>query len=197
MLQSELIAIVVVILLVVMVTLRTSSRMDYAYSSQSYNNLRHTNLRHTNIDGERAADQSIPSPWTYEAGRSPQEISDYQPPQFMGARYKVIAEDGMGDETEPLDDMINQRIFKNPVFEKSCKEGFPDTSQTFWNSTKSTPTIAHDDKQLIHSSAEMQTPEFRVKMSGKAKKFLPYSGGRSRLNFTSFEHSNSEPEFRQ
>jgi hypothetical protein len=180
MLQSELIAIVVVILLVVMVTLRTSSRMDYAYSSQSHNN-----LRHTNIDGERTADQSIPSPWTYE------------PPQFMGARYKVIAEDGMGDETEPLDDMINQRIFKNPVFEKSCKEGFPDTSQTFWNSTKSTPTIAHDDKQLIHSSAEMQTPEFRVKMSDKAKKFLPYSGGRSRLNFTSFEHSNSEPEFRQ
>jgi hypothetical protein len=185
MLQSELIAIVVVVLLVVMVMLRTSSRMDYLYGSRSHTNLRHTNLRHTNIDGERAADQSIPFPWTYE------------PPQFMGARYKVIAEDGIGDETEPLDDMVNKRIFKNPVFEKACKEGFPDTSHTFWNSTKSTPTIARDDKQLIHSSAEMQTPEFRVKMSGKAKKFLPYSGGRSRLNFTSFEHSNSEPEFRQ
>jgi hypothetical protein len=181
--QAELITVVIIILVVLMIMLRTSSRIDLAYTSSYEDD--YNNLRHTNIDGVRDNDQSIPLPWTY------------QPPQFMGARYKVLAEDGLGDHTEPLDDMVNNRIFKNPVYEKRCKEGFPDTSQTFWNATKSTPTLENDDIHLIHSSAEMQTPDFRVRMSGKAKKFLPFSGGRSRLNFSSYENSNSEPSFRQ
>jgi len=180
MLPGELVAIVIVILLILTVMLRTSSRSDH-----SYGYVDHTNMRHTDIDGIPQPDQRIPSPWTYE------------PPQFMGARYKVIADDGLGDNVEPLDDMVNSRIFKNPIFEKPTPEGFSDTSQTFWLSDKSTPTIANDDKQLIHSSAELQTPYFRAQMSSKSKKFLPFTGGRSRLNFSSFENSNDERAFRQ
>lgn len=191
MLPGELVAVVIVILIILTVMLRTSSRADFAYQSD------YSNMRHTNYNGERLPDQALPSPWTYEYRPSLQETSSYQPPQFMGARYKVIADDGLGDNIEPLSDMINSRIFKNPVFEKPCAEGYSDTSQTFWLSDKSTPTIANDDKQLLHSSAEMQTPEFRVRMSGKAKNFLPFTGGRSRLNFSSFENSNAEPVFRQ
>lgn len=179
MVPGELAAIVIVILVILTMMLRTSSRSDYKYIAD------HTNMSHTNYNGVRLPDQRIPSPWTYE------------PSQFMGARYKVIADDGLGDNIEPLADMVNSRIFKNPIFEKPCNEGYSDTSQTFWNSAKSTPTIADDDKQLLHSSAEMQTPEFRVHMSGKTKKFLPFTGGRSRLNFSSFENSNSELAFRQ
>lgn len=178
MMPGELFAVVIVILLILTFMLRTSSRMDL------YND-EHTNMRHTNMDGIRQLDQDLPSPWAYE------------PPQFMGARYKVIADDGLGDNTEPLDDMVNSRIFKNPIYEKPCSEGFPNTSQTFWQTTKSAPTIANDDKQLIHSSAEMQTPDYRVKMSGKTKKFLPFTKNNSRLNYSSFENSNAERAFRQ
>lgn len=181
MVPGELFAVVIVVLLILTMMLRTSSRMEL-YESRYED---HSNMRHTDIDGVRQTDQRLPSPWTYE------------PPQFMGARYKVLAEDGLGDNTEPLDDMENQRMFKNPVVENPCAEGFPDTSQTFWKATKSTPIIARDDKQLIHSSAEMQTPEFRVKVSGKTKKFLPFTDNRSRLNFSSFENSNAERPFRQ
>ncbi len=182
MLQSELIAVVIVVLVILVMSLKTSSRINQVYRADNDD---HSNMRHTNIDGVRDSNEALPSPWTYE------------PPQFMGARFKVLAEDGLGENTEPLDDMVNKRIFKNPAFEKPTHEGYSDTSQTFWNSTKSTPTLHDDDIHLLHSSAEMQTPDFRVRMSGKSRHFLPHTGGRSRLVFSSFENSNSEPKFRQ
>lgn len=178
--QGELIIVVIIVLLVLMYMLKVSNRVDTILDPESL-----WNMRHTNIDGVRDSNKPLPSPWTYE------------PPQFMNARYKVIADDNIGDNIDPLDDMINQRIFKNPHVECPTKHGYSDTSQTFWKTTKSTPTIASDNKQLIHSSAELQTPEHRVQMSKKTKHFLQHTEGRSRLNFTSFENSNSEPSFRQ
>jgi hypothetical protein len=114
----------------------------------------------------------------------------------MASRFAVIAEDGLGDNTEPLND-ISIAGFKNPDFMGEKDHDMPKTSRTYWNSVKSTPTIATDNKQLEHIAADMQTPLHRVQMSKKSKHFLPHTGGRSRLNFSSFEHSNAEAAFRQ
>ena len=137
-------------------------------------------MRHTNYNGKRLQSQSIPSP--YSGGVS----------EFMNARYKVIVD----EDTDPLNDICIEG-FKNPAALTGKLDSMPKTSQTFWESTKSTPNLANDDKQLEHDAAEMLTPAHRVQMSKKSKRFLPFSGGKSRMSFASFENSTSEAPFRQ
>ncbi len=118
------------------------------------------------------------------------------PSAFMEARYKVLADDGVGDNTEPLNDLVIRGLGNN-IFETGKQHELPQVSMVNWHSEKSTPEIAHDDKRLEHIAAELQTPEHRVLMSKKTREFLPYTGGQSRLNFSSYENSHNEPEFRQ
>ena len=180
--SEDLMLIVIVIVLLLMVIMYVSSRFSVNNSYVIEDD--HTNMSHTNYNGVRLPSQPLPDPT--QGGVA----------EFMNARYKVIVDDGVGDNTEPLND-ISIAGFGNPDFMGEKHHLMPMTSRTFWNSKKSTPTIATDDKQLEHVAAEMQTPLHRVQMAKKSKHFLPFSGGKSRLNFTSFENSHSEPKFRQ
>lgn len=171
---------VVILLVIMMLSLSNRSTCNKYMSDQSCDDDDYSNMRHTNYNGKRLQSQSLPSP--YSGGVS----------EFMNARYKVIVD----EDTEPLNDICIEG-FKNPAALSGKMDSLPKTSQTFWGSTKSNPNLAGDDKQLEHDAAEMLTPAHRVQMSKKSKRFLPFTGGKSRMNFASFEHSTSEAPFRQ
>jgi hypothetical protein len=183
--SQELIILVTVVILLLLLVLFSSSgrRHRYRFPTDQEYELDHTNMRHTNLNGRRMHSQRLPSP--YYGGVS----------EFMNARYKVIVDDNIGDNTEPLNDLCIMG-FGNPYADILDK--MPNAGRIAqWDVEKSTPTIAGDDKQLEHVAAEMQTPNFQVRKSGKTRHLLPHTGGKSRLNFSSFENSNSESPFRQ
>lgn len=175
------ISVIIVVLLLIMVWVSNRYNNKHHLTTDELYLLDHTNMRHTNLDGKRMHAQRLPP-----LGAS----------QFMSARYKVIADDTVGDNVEPMSDLIIAG-FKNPSFEHGRQKELPDVSQTYWSTQKSSPSIAYDDKQFEHIAAELVTPGHRVEMSKKVAHFLPHTGGRSRLNFSSFENSNNEAAFRQ
>lgn len=175
------VTIIVVVLIMVMLFVSNNNCKKHYLTEDQAMLLDHTNMRHTNFNGMRLSSQRLP-----ELGAS----------GFMNARYKVVVDDSVGDNIEPLSDLVNAG-FKNPAFEHDRQHELPDVSQTKWNSHKSSPEISSDDKQLQHDAAEMMTPGHRVEMSKKSSRFLPHTGGKSRLAFSSFENSNNEAPFRQ
>lgn len=182
---SELIILVAVVILLMIMVLyisKSGNKRNYARDN-NYDNYDMMDYRsHTNLDGVRLPNRGLPSPYTGGVA------------EFIHARYKVIASDEA--ETEPLSDLCIAG-FKNPAYLAGKMNNLPKTSQTFWNTTKSTPKLLGDDIHLEHDAAELQTPEHLVHMRAKTKHFLPFTGGKSRLNFSSFENSNSESPFRQ
>lgn len=169
---------IIVILLIMIVYTNMRSRKNYMNQDEKML-LERSNMRRTNLDGKRLGPQQLPE---LGAGR------------FMYARYQVIANDSIGDETEPLSDLCIAG-FKNPGFEHGRQK--PLFTDANWSSERSTPNLDSDDTHLHHSAAEMVTPEHRVKIAKKTEHFLPYTGGKSRLNFSSFENSHNEEPFRQ
>lgn len=179
--QLIIVSIIVVFLLLLMLLVSNSgNNRNYLTTDEAYL-LDHTNMRHTNLNGKRMPSQRLPN---------------LSASAFMNARYKVVVDDAVGDNIEPLNDLMIKG-FKNPAFDHNRQGELPKVSRTNWKSQKSTPTIAYDDKQFEHVAAELMTPGHRVQMSSKAEHFLPHTGGRSRLNFSSFENSNNEAPFRQ
>lgn len=178
---DELLILVVVVVLVLIILVYMSGGRRHCLTQNERLLLSGRNLRRTELDGQR-----LPA----------QELPELGPSEFMSARYKVVVDDGVGDNIDPLNDLTIAG-FKNPAFEYGEQDKLPKVSQTKWKSTKSTPFIAYDDKQLEHVAAELVTPDHRVKIAGKTSAYLPFTGGRSRLNFSSFENSNAEAPFRQ
>ena len=169
---------IIVILLLMMAYTHMRGRKNYTTKDEQLL-LERSNMRRTNLDGRSLGPQQLPE---LGAGR------------FMYARYKVIANDSIGDETEPLNDLCIAG-FKNPAFEHGKKK--PLFTEANWSSERSTPNLDNDNTHLHHSAAEMVTPEHRTSVAKKTEHFLPYTGGKSRLNFSSFENSHNEAPFRQ
>jgi hypothetical protein len=174
------VGVVVVLLVLVIMLTGKHSRKNYLNAGDRIL-LDRKNMRRTNYNG-----RALP----------PQALPELGPSEFMNARYKVVVDDAVGDNVEPLSDLCIAG-FKNPNFEHGLENNLPKISKVNRISQKSTPYIANDDKQFHHVAAEMMTPDFRVKMSGKAAHFLPHTGGKSRLNFTSYENHRDEAPFRQ
>jgi hypothetical protein len=175
---EELIVVSFIIILILIVMLLLGGKNERRMYSD--HETPHNFVGHTNVEGVRIHTR----------------LNDSTPSEFMNARYKVIVDDNIGDNTEPLNDLCIAG-FGNPDFMRGKEKELPKTSRTFWNSTKSTPTIAFDDKQLDHVAAELQTPDHRVRMAKKTEHFIPHTGGKSRLVFSSFENSHDEAPFQQ
>jgi hypothetical protein len=174
----------IVVVLIVLIALYMASKQSRKYYKTRDSAEDAFNMNRRNLNGERMSPQTLPP------------VGGIDSKYFMNARYKVIADENVGDNIDPLNDLCIAG-FKNPIFDHGKEGELPKISTVNWYSEKSTPVIEPDNKNLYHVAADLTTPEYRAKITGKTNKFLPFTVGRSRLNFSSFENSTSEPAFRQ